>query len=66
MRNFSKLNTLFKSANTLEALLKNVLFCDPMHDCLRKVSKILAEINEVSHLCFGKKLIETLYVPIVI
>ena len=51
MSNFSKLNIVFsESANTFEALLNNALLCDLMtafDDCLCKVSKVLAEFNEV-------------------
>ena len=46
MRNFSKLNTSLSSANSFKILLKNVLLCDLM-TAFAKVSKILAEFNEV-------------------
>ena len=46
MRNFSKLNGLLKSANTLKALLKNVLLYNLMTASTRFL-KYLAEFNEV-------------------
>ena len=53
MRNFSKLNSILKSANTLKTLLKNVLLCYVMTASAR-----FAEFNEV--LNFEKFLIYVL------
>ena len=70
MRNFSKLNALLKSANTLKALLKNVLLYNLMTALARFLKYWLSLMRystlKVPHLCFAKHLIETLYMPVVI
>ena len=46
MRNFSKLNSLLKSANALKALQMDVLLYNPM-TASASFFKVLAEFNEI-------------------
>ena len=62
MRNFSKLNSLLKSANTLKALPKNVLLYDLMTASGRFLKYWLSLMRYSTlnpYLCFAKDLIET-------
>ena len=59
MRNFSKLNSLLKSANTLKALLKDVLLYKLMTASARLLNYCLMRHStlKVPHLYFAKDLI---------
>ena len=70
MTNFSKLNTLLNSANILETLLKNVLWCELMSAFARFPKYWLSLIRystlKSSPFMFNQNLIETSYAPVVI
>ena len=70
MTNFSKLNTLLNSANILETLLKNVLWCELMSAFARFPKYWLSLIRystlKSSSFMFNQNLIETSYAPVVI
>ena len=69
MTNLSKLNTLLNSANILETLQNNVLFCDIMSAFARFPKYWLSLVRystfKSSSFMFDQNLIETSYAPVI-